>query len=329
MTVRRFAVAAALLASGALSAGFLRTTSETTGVALSWQVPVVGYHVNPTIDPLRPNSAPSCDPTGTADPAIAAIRASFAEWEEPCADLRFVYGGTFDEIRTGIGGIDENVVVFRRGWCSENAAAVADPCFQDPSASCGGIYDCFEDTGRYAGHSIVALTSVLYDPRTGRIFGADIELNGWDGTEPGSTLSTATHGWYFSCLDPAVVPTTTICTNYGDDGCHYIDLRNTVTHEVGHFLGLAHPCGEPGLPPCSVSVPAPGTPYSQRTMNPQTAPGEVSKRSLSADDVAGVCAIYANPSGGCGCGRGEGAGAGSLLVAALALRRRRATGRPC
>ena len=58
-------------------------------------------------------------------------------------------------------------------------------------------------------------------------------------------------------------------------------------------------------------------------MNPMTGPGETTKRSLSADDVAGVCAAYPQPSGGCGCGGGEGAGAASVLVAALALRGRR------
>ncbi|HEX9398667.1 MAG TPA: peptidase M10, partial [Anaeromyxobacter sp.] len=64
-------------------------------------------------------------------------------------------------------------------------------------------------------------------------------------------------------------------------------------------------------------------PSSTVTMFATTSPGELEKRSLSADDVAGVCAIYPDPSGGCGCGRGEGAGAASLLVASLALRRRR------
>ena len=85
----------------------------------------------------------------------------------------------------------------------------------------------------------------------------------------------------------------------------YQDLQNTLTHESGHFIGLAH-------------SPVPGA-----TMNATTQPGETLKRSLAPDDAAGVCAIYPEASGGCGCGGGEGTGAASLLAAAALLRRRR------
>jgi MYXO-CTERM domain-containing protein len=85
-----------------------------------------------------------------------------------------------------------------------------------------------------------------------------------------------------------------------------MDLRNTLTHEVGHFVGLAH-ARDPAA-----------------TMDASTQMREVEKRTLAADDVDGVCAIYpAEDDGGCGCGSGGAAGALALLVAALALRRPR------
>ena len=67
-------------------------------------------------------------------------------------------------------------------------------------------------------------------------------------------------------------------------------LQNTVTHEAGHFLGLAHPCeADPGtatangVPVCS------GHPeMASVTMFPSASPGEISKRTLAADDVVGV-----------------------------------------
>jgi MYXO-CTERM domain-containing protein len=53
-----------------------------------------------------------------------------------------------------------------------------------------------------------------------------------------------------------------------------IDVTNTVAHEAGHFLGLDH------------------TGVEAATMHASAPPGEVSKRSLDADDIEGLCAIY-------------------------------------
>jgi hypothetical protein len=305
------AALAALLAAGP-AAAYVRTRDPGTGTELRWPLPTVAWRLNRD----WPSASPTCAATGAGDPTLDAIRTSFGAWEQSCADIRLVYGGTSDEIRIGLGGTSENVVVFRKGWCSQNADAIADPCFTSGDLDCGGIYDCFEDAcapgaTTCADWGIVALTSVLYDPGTGRIMDADIEVNGWDGVDSGSVFgSPPRHGWYFTCADPAVV--TTQCSSYGEDGCAFIDLQNTVTHEVGHFVGLAHtPKHAPGAPEDSWS-----------TMEPTTAAGETWKRSLSPDDVAGVCAIYPPPSGGgLGCGSGGAAGAISLLLAALALRR--------
>lgn len=52
------------------------------------------------------------------------------------------------------------------------------------------------------------------------------------------------------------------------------DLQDVLTHEVGHFFGLGH---EPA--------------HSEATMFPTTPPGELTKRTLSRDDLAGVAAL--------------------------------------
>jgi MYXO-CTERM domain-containing protein len=315
---------------------YVRTLANGTGVPLAWPVPVVPWQ----LDRAWPDTAISCDATAAGDPTLDAVRASFAQWEQSCANLRLPYAGEVSDQATGLGAAGENVVVFRRGWCSQNPAIVdpathqiLDPCFNDPELTCGAKYGCFQDSPRCITQvpcddwKIVALTQVLHDPASGRILAADIQLNGWDGSGRGTAMTTSQHGWYFTCIPATTQPSG--CTTYGQAGCAGVDLQNTVTHEAGHFVGLAHPCradavsGDPSLPLCSAPVPAGQVPYNQRTMSPTTQAGDTGKRDLSADDIAGVCAVYPTPSGGCGCGGGEGIGAASLLVAALALRRRR------
>ncbi len=65
---------------------------------------------------------------------------------------------------------------------------------------------------------------------------------------------------------------------WGATGSAYaIDAQSVATHEIGHQLGLDH------------------SPYQDATMFYATGQGNTSQRSLSSDDIAGVCAIY--PSG--------------------------------
>lgn len=94
-----------------------------------------------------------------------------------------------------------------------------------------------------------ALTTTWFSTRTGEIFDADMELNEehWD--------------W-------AICP---------EEGCTdgRIDLENTVTHELGHFFGLAH------------------TPDDRdATMWACADEGETLKRTLEEDDIEGLCSIY-------------------------------------
>lgn len=52
------------------------------------------------------------------------------------------------------------------------------------------------------------------------------------------------------------------------------DIRNTITHEAGHLLGLDH------------------TPVREATMWFNSQLGEIKKRELHPDDIEGVCAVY-------------------------------------
>jgi uncharacterized protein (TIGR03382 family) len=313
----RVACVLAAAALAAPAAAYVRSRDRSTGQELYWPMPVVPYHVSDA--PAA--QSPTCAAGAAGDPALDAARAAFSAWGQGCADLELVYAGRLDEIRVGVDGAHDNLVVFRRGFCSTNGDGGA-ACMASGASGCGNAFDCFEDHTP-GDRFVVALTSVLYDPTTGRIVNADLEVNGWDGQAGGPVSAGSSgpdHGWYFTCdKQPGWAP----CTTYGQGGCFYIDLQNTITHEAGHFVGLAHPCGDAGEPTCS-SDPS----FAQTTMYPVTTPGDVAKRTLSPDDVAGVCAIYPDSGGGCGCGSGGVPGAIALALALLALRpRRRATRR--
>lgn len=102
-----------------------------------------------------------------------------------------------------------------------------------------------DDSWPYEGSSnTLALTTVTYNLDTGEIYDADMEINSAD-----------------------------ISFTTGDSNVLY-DLPSVVTHETGHFLGLAH----------SHDVEA--------TMFPDYIEHTTNLRNLSADDIAGICAIY-------------------------------------
>ncbi len=150
--------------------------------------------------------------------------------------------------------------------------------------------------------TVLAVTVVTVDVRRHVILDADIAFN-------------AVHRTFRNLGDGAAASTAALGA--------YDDIQNTLTHELGHAVGLAH----------SPEVP-------EAVMYPGARKGEISKRHLSADDRQGLSFLYGDasspgweePAVGCaaapGAARSGAAVLGlALLVAALARRRTR-PGRP-
>ncbi|MEO7093226.1 MAG: matrixin family metalloprotease [Polyangiales bacterium] len=94
----------------------------------------------------------------------------------------------------------------------------------------------------------LALTTVTFAPETGEIYDADMEINS----------------------DPTINKVT-----IADDKVVY-DLQSILTHETGHFLGMAHT--QPG--------------NTASTMYTRYKQGATFMRDISRDDSCGICAAY-------------------------------------
>ena len=114
-----------------------------------------------------------------------------------------------------------------------------------------GIY--FRDRGwpHPSGDDQTALTTIDFAPSSGAILYADIEVN--------------TTAWTFATRDVGAG----------------IDLQTVVTHEVGHFIGLAH-----GREPNTIMA------GHLCDSGDRCARDRVSSRRLATDDIAAVCALY-------------------------------------
>ncbi len=93
---------------------------------------------------------------------------------------------------------------------------------------------------------VIALTTLYYDDRSGIAAKFDMEF--------------ADFAYTFTVTDTPTLART--------------DVENTVTHELGHVLGLDH------------------SKDPDATMYYSASPGDLSKRTLAPDDIEGLCALY-------------------------------------
>jgi hypothetical protein len=238
----------------------------------------------------------------TQDDVLRATRAAAAAWsrvELPCTSMEIRIASV--PLASAPVALDGNsLLTFRREqWCREPRAN-DEPCY-DPAA--------------------LAVTSVFARRADGEILDADVELNGM-------------YTWGDLVRQP-------------QPGGSAQDLQNTLTHEFGHFIGFDHTCWliseRPGqvdnegraLPSCARAGPA----IRATTMFAAVIPGDIERRSLTADDSKAVCETYPalepvllGDSWGCALGGRPQGPTGAVLVllafSVARLRRRRARPAP-
>lgn len=135
-------------------------------------------------------------------------------------------------------------------------------------------------------HNALAVTSVLKNKVTGEIVDADMELNAVSFT------------WADLVAHPELADGMTA------------DFQNTLTHELGHVIGLAHPCysasdgggrlnDNTGVPELDCTDPYLPASVLETTMFPSVQLDDVERRTLSSDDARAACEVYPGTASAC------------------------------
>jgi len=159
--------------------------------------------------------------------------------------------------------------------------------FNDPDGELGGVYDCA--TGGLLGYTII--------------------------------LTNAPQQYNGASYSPIVLAETVIRNGAGCElsGYNNANAAEVFGHELGHTLGLAHPCGDPNIPACVA-----GTQQDNALMRPwMHADGRGAE--LTLDDQEGIASLYPvltqgpqpNTSSDSSSGGSDSSGGGAFDVVAL------------
>jgi hypothetical protein len=206
--------------------------------------------------------ATTCDPSVAADQCTTDAQNCLTTgaplaWPSNCVTVSVQATGAPQQdidYATALGSVTRAFAAWTSTECDDGAPSInvkvtgpitCDAAEYDEKGPNANIVVFRQDVWPYmGGQDALGLTSIHFDPKTGDIWDADIEVNAV--AEPLSV----------GALTPDAV-----------------DLDSLLTHEAGHFLGLAH----------TVDISA--------TMFPKLAKGD-SLRTLAQDDISGVCSIY-------------------------------------
>jgi hypothetical protein len=186
----------------------------------------------------------------------------YLAWLEPCSAMSLSVAAPSEDLTEAevVQVLDRSIATWEAVECGgvplgidiqmmEERSTCIDPLYRDGGANVNTVMFVQDWAEREYEAAAFAVTTVWHRRSTGEILDVDMEIN-------------ERRGPYGICPD---------------DGCvddRLVDLENVITHEFGHYLGLAH------------------SQVVEATMYASAEAGETIKRDLHPDDIEGLCTIY-------------------------------------